>query len=227
MPSATAPATRPVERIAGAADPPPPGGIVVPADDPGPRIRTGRGGTARASTVLGEPQTLSLSDFAADTDGQWPAAAETRRGGALAGETAAGGVGGSPGSPTGRGGWPGHDFRIAVQATISDDEIGNLSIPLALSIGHAAGTDPAPVAGSAARSGVMVGTDASATASRAHRIRGDADIAIADLPDPGIGVAFTGIEELDGGGARGDMTGSGIPPAGGSFATGSVPRPEP
>ena len=156
MPSAPAPAARPVERIAGAADPPPPGGIVVSADDPDPRIRTGRGGTARASTVLGEPQTLSLSDFAA---------AETRRGGALAGEAAVGGVGGSPGSQTGCGGRPGHDFLIAVHATISDDEIGYLSISLALSIGDAAGTDPAPVAGSAARSGVMVGTDATATAS--------------------------------------------------------------
>ncbi len=122
---------------------------------------------------------------------------------------------------TGYGGWLDHNFFIVAHATISDEEIGDVSIPLATSIGDATGTTPSSVTGSATWSGVMVGTDASATASRSHRIRGDADITIADFTDPRIGVAFTNITDLDSGGTRGDMAWSEIPMVDGGFATGS------
>ena len=221
MSPSTAPATHPVERIAAAADSLLLSDIVVSADDLDLRIRTDCGGNTCTMNILGERETLSLSDFAVDSDGEWLAATETRRGVSLVGESAIGDMGSSLGSLTGYGGWLEHNFFIVVHATISDDEIGNVSMPLAVSIGDATGTNPASVSGSATWSGVMLGTDVSATASRAHRIRGDADIAIADLTDPSIGVAFTGIQDLDSGGPRGDMTWSGIPLAGGSFAAGS------
>ena len=54
-----------------------------------------------------------------------------------------------------------------------------------------------------------------------HRIRGDADLTIADFTNPTVGVAFSDIRDLDTEGSRGDMTWSGISLTNGSFGTGT------
>ena len=214
------PATHPVDRIVQSADSLLMSDVVVSADMLGSdfRIQANCSGTACTLEMLGERETVSLSDFTDDAEGEWPAAMETHRGVSLVSETALDYADDPLEAATGYGGWLDHNFFVVAHGTFSDEEIGDVSIPFAMSIGDAAGTNP--VAGGAAWSGVMVGTDVSAAASRSHRIRGDADIAIADFANPGVGVAFTNIQDRDTGGSRGDMTWSGIPLTDGSFGTG-------
>ena len=223
VPPVTATSTHPVDRIGESADSLLVSDIIISADilDTDLRIQTSCSGTTCTLNILGEQETVSLSALTADADGEWPAATETRRGVSLVSETAIDSVGDALGELTGYGGWLDHNFFTVAHATISDDEVEYVSIPIAMSIGDATGTNPTSVTGSATWSGVMVGTDVSATASRSHRIRGDADVIIADFTDPRIGVAFTNIQDIDTGGARGDMAWSGIPLVDGGFATGS------
>ena len=223
VPPVTATSTHPVDRIGESADSLLVSDIIISADilDTDLRIQTSCSGTTCTLNILGEQETVSLSALTADADGEWPAATETRRGVSLVSETAIDSVGDALGELTGYGGWLDHNFFTVAHATISDDEVEYVSIPIAMSIGDATGTNPTSVTGSATWSGVMVGTDVSATGSRSHRIRGDADITIADFTDPRIGVAFTNIQDIDTGGARGDMAWSGIPLVDGGFATGS------
>jgi len=93
------------------------------------------------------------------------------------------------------------------------------SAPLAISIGVATGSNP--VLGSATWSGVMAGVDVSDTASYRSRVRGDADLTIADFTDPKLDVAFTNISDVDAGRRRADMTWDRVPLTDGGFGTGS------
>lgn len=90
--------------------------------------------------------------------------------------------------------------------------------PQAYSFGDAAGSNP--VSGSATWSGVMVGVDVSKTAYR-NRIRGDADLTIADFSDPALDVAFTNIRDVDAGRTLADMAWDNVPMTNGGFRTGS------
>ena len=170
---------------------------------------------------LDEPDTImpyDLTDEAMD----WPAATETHRGVLLVSEMGIHSIGDLlPWKLTGYGGWLYHNLFIVAHRTIPDDDIGGSSAQLAMSIGDATGTNPTSVTGSATWSGVVVGTDVSATASQFHQIRGDADITIADLSDPALDVAFTNISDVDAGQRRADMTWDDVSLTDGGFGTGS------
>lgn len=91
--------------------------------------------------------------------------------------------------------------------------------PVSMSWGVETGNNP--VRGSATWSGVMAGVDVSATRYR-NRIRGDADLTIADFADPTLDVAFTNIMDVDDANRRrADMTWDDVPLTAGSFGTGS------
>lgn len=120
-----------------------------------------------------------------------------------------------------RAGWLDHSVFFVGHGTLLADELDNSEIvPVAASMGDATGTNP--VAGSAAWSDVMMGTDTDAMASGPREIRGDADIVIPELANPGVEVAVTNITELGTGDARPDMTWTGLALADGRFATGSA-----
>ena len=215
-----------VERIIQSADTILLGDIVLSGDDFNVRIEANCSGATCTISALGQQETISLSEFTDDLEDEWPTATETYRGVRLIKDIkgieadAIGDIGDLSGGLAGFGGWLDHNFFIVVRATLSDADSGDFSIPLVLSIGDAAGTNPAPIAGSATWSGVMVGTDMSATALRSQ-IRGDADITVSDFTNPTVGVAFTKIRNPDTGDSRGDMTWSGIPLTDGGFGMGS------
>lgn len=182
------------------------------------RFQTNCNGATCTSRILGEQESLSISDFAQESEGTWPEAAETYRGVSIVRASAqVSGVG----ALAVFGGWLDHNYFFVAHATITDDEYGDVSAPLALTIGDATGTNPFSVSGTATWSGIMVGTDVSATATRSHLLRGDADITIADFMNPSVDVAFTNIRNLNTDALRNDMTWSGIPLAAGSFQQGS------
>ena len=177
-------------------------------------------GTACTISILGESDELSLSDILSGSE-EWPSATETYRGISLYQAALTLDLGTE--SYTAYGGWLDHNFFIAGSAegnVSSARGIVRVGVPLAMSIGDATGTNPASAVGSATWSGVMVGADVSATASRFNTIRGDADLTIADLAAPSLDVAFTGIRDTDAGGQRADMIWTGIPLTGGSFDSG-------
>ena len=121
---------------------------------------------------------------------------------------------------TGYGGWLEHSgFGAIVQHDATAGE--ELTAPYAVSYGDASGTNPAG-AGTATWSGVMVGSDVgSATATeRPDQVQGDATVT-ADLDNADVDVAFTRIVNLGTGGARADMTWTGLPLSDGGFGQGS------
>ena len=112
------------------------------------------------------------------------------------------------------GGWLQYNYFAAGRGTA-----GTTRYPLSISFGDATGSNP--VRGSATWSGVMVGVDVSATRYR-NRIRGDADLTIADFADPKLDVAFTNIIDIDDSSRRrADMTWDDVPVTSGGFETGS------
>lgn len=120
----------------------------------------------------------------------------------------------------GYGGWLDHNaFGTIVErgATAGEKYMG----PYAISYGDASETNPAG-AGTATWNGVMVGADVgTATATdRPDLVQGDAAV-VADLDNVNVDVAFTGIVNLDTGGARNDMTWTDLPMSAGGFSQGS------
>lgn len=213
----------PIDRIVGSADTLLMSDMVISTDRGDIRIESRCSGTSCTLSVLGvEAGDASVAGLTKGSEDAWPAATETYRGVSLTREAGFGVVGEAISGGSAWGAWLEHGAFLVGHTTYVDDELGNVIIPLAVSFGDATGTNPAPVAGSATWSGVMMGTDMGAAASRPREIRGDADITIAELANPGVEVAFTNIRDLGTGDARDDMTWSGIPLAGGRFGTGSA-----
>ena len=194
--------------------------LVVSADLVGTDIRfqTNCNGATCSSGILGEQESLSISEFAEESEGTWPEAAETyRRVSIVRASAEIAGVG----ALAVFGGWLDHNYFFVAHATITDDEFGEVSAPVALTIGDATGTNPTSITGSAIWSGIMVGTDVSATATRSHQLRGDVDISIADFMNPSVDVNFSNIRDLNTDDSRTNITWSGIPIVDGSFQQGS------
>ena len=213
----------PIDRIVGSADTLLMSDMVISTDRGDIRIESSCSGTSCTLSAFGEEVgEASIAGLTEESENAWPAATETFRGVSLAREAAVGAVGEPISGGNAWGGWLDHSAFLVGHATFVDDELGDVTIPLATSIGDATGTNPTPVVGGAAWSGVMLGTNMGDMASRAREIRGDADITIAEFANPSVEVAFTNIRELGTGDMRDDMTWSGIPLAGGRFGTGSA-----
>ncbi|MDE2790243.1 MAG: transferrin-binding protein-like solute binding protein [Paracoccaceae bacterium] len=120
----------------------------------------------------------------------------------------------------GYGGWLDHNFFLVIHGSTRDDQAGDVSVPVAVSIGDATGTNPTSIGGTATWSGIMIGTDVNVTTTPTHQLRGDADITIADFMNPSVDVAFTNIRNLNTGDIRNDMTWNGIPLTAGGFRQG-------
>ena len=189
------------------------------------RIDVSCGVTTCQSTYLGETETISLSDLSDDIQDDSVGgyqAVMTRNGVTLAQGRGRGHVEIADEDETvttiGYGGWLDYSYFAVEASVFNESEVGYIGT---YSIGDATGTNPVEADGSGTWSGVMVGGDVSATASRGHVIQGDADITIADFSDPKVGVAFTNIHDLDAGTQRADMTWSDIAVTAGGFQTGS------
>ena len=174
----------PIDRIARSADTLLVGGMVVSGDRGDVRIESRYGGTACAFTARGEDAgEASVSGLTEGFEGEWPAATESYRGVSLARVEGIGAIGDRTPEGTAWAGWLENSAFLVGHGTLVEDGLGNrLAIPLAASFGDAAGTNPAAVAGSAAWSGVMMGTDMGAD-TRPHELRGDARIVIPELAD--------------------------------------------
>ena len=173
--------------------------------------------SAEAQALLGEPLSLSVADLEyTDEDAEYQAIA-THRGVSVAqgrGPTTFAGV---SVDRIGFGGWLEHSFFAVEGGLVTDGPplaVG-AQVGYGYSVGHAAGTNP--TTGGGTWSGVMTGFDASATATRGSPIVGDAEISIADLADPVVGVAFTGIRNLATGTSLADMTWSDLALVDGDF----------
>lgn len=111
-------------------------------------------------------------------------------------------------------GWMNYSFFLAGRGSALSQ-----TYPVSMSWGVETGSNP--VRGSATWSGVMVGVDVSATRYR-NRLRGDADLTIADFTNPKLDVAFTDISDADDADRRrADMTWDDVPVTSGGFGTGS------
>lgn len=211
--------SHPVDRISRSADTMLMTDLIISAEifDPYFRIRTNCSGATCSFGFLGEQQTMSVSDFADESDGEWPSEAETYRG--VSTVRASAYLAGT-GSMAGYGGWLDHNFFLVIHGTTRDDQAGDVSVPVAVSIGVATGTNPTSISGTATWSGIMIGTDVNVTTTPSHLLRGDADITIADFMNPSVDVAFTNIRNLNTGDIRNDMTWNGIPLTAGGFRQG-------
>ena len=115
------------------------------------------------------------------------------------------------------GGWLDHSYFLALAdfhrpgGRLNGDVLG-------LSLGQATGTNP--LSGAATWSGVMLGRDVSASATRGNEIQGNADLTIGNFAVPRLNVAFTNISDVDTGRRRADMTWDDVPLTGGGFSTG-------
>ena len=216
-------ALHPIDRIARSADTLLVGGMVFPEDGEDVRIESRCSGPACAFASRGEDAgEASVSGLTEGFGGEWPAATETARGVSLARVERIGAVGERTPGDRAWAGWLDHSAFLAGHGTLAEDGPGNrVAIPLAASFGDATGTNPAAVAGSAAWSGVMTGTDMGA-ATGPREIRGDAGIVIPALANPSVEVAFTNVRELGTGDARDDMSWRAIPLADGRFGAGSA-----
>lgn len=169
------------------------------------RIQTECTGTACTVSALGRTGNFSLSDARAAlgnlTSDEPPTATETHRGVSL-------------NTVEDYDGWLDYNLFVAGRGVTQRG-----TYPVGMSIGVATGSNP--VHGSATWSGVMAGVDVSETSSYRNRIRGDADLTIADFADPKLDVAFTNISDVDAGRRRADMTWDDIPLTRGGFGTGS------
>ena len=185
------------------------------------RIQSDCIGSTCTLDLLGESETIALSDLFEGPDGEErPVAAETYRGVSLArwpGIYADDDLGDFEGYA----GWLEHNVFVAGHTTMQEEGIGEVSVPFSMSFGDATGSNPTSAGGGATWSGVMAGSEFGAAASRVIEVRGDADLTIADFADPRIGVAFTNIRDLATGAPRDDMTWSGIALTDGGFAMGS------
>lgn len=173
--------------------------------------------SAEAQALLGEALSLSVSDLRyTDEDAEYQGIA-THRGVSVAqgrGPTTFAGV---SIDRMGFGGWLEHSFFVVEGGLVDDGPpvaVGAL-VGYGYSVGDAAGTNP--TTGGGTWSGVMTGFDASPTATRGSPILGNAEISIADLADPVVGVAFTGIRNLATGTSLADMTWSDLALVDGDF----------
>lgn len=173
--------------------------------------------SAEAQAFLGEALSLSLSDLDyTDEDAEYQGIA-THRGVSVAqgrGPTTFAGV---SVDRIGFGGWLEHSFFAVEGGHVTDGPpvaVG-AQVGYGYSVGDAAGTNPAT--GGGTWRGVMTGLDVSATATRGSPILGDAEISIADLADPVVGIAFTGIRNLATGTSLADMTWSDLALVDGDF----------
>lgn len=173
--------------------------------------------SAEAQALLGEALSLSVSDLRyTDEDAEYQGIA-THRGVSVAqgrGPTTFAGI---SVDRMGFGGWLEHSFFAAEGGFVTDGPpiaVGAL-VGYGYSVGDAAGTNP--TTGGGTWSGVMTGFDASPTATRGSPILGDAEISIADLADPVVDVAFTGIRNLATGTSLADMTWSDLALVDGDF----------
>lgn len=211
--------SHPVDRISRSADTMLMTDLIISAEifDPYLRVRTNCSGATCSFGFLGEQQTMSVSDFADESEGEWPTEAETYRG--VSTVRASAYLAGT-GSMAGYGGWLDHNFFLVIHGSTRDDQAGDVSVPVAVSIGDATGTNPTSIGGTATWSGIMIGTDVNVTTTPTHQLRGDADITIADFMNPSVDVAFTNIRNLNTGDIRNDMTWNGIPLTAGGFRQG-------
>ena len=191
----------PIDRIAQSADTLLVGSMVLSTDRGDVRIESSCSGTACSFAADGENAgEASVADLT-DAEAEWSAPTETYRGVSLARETRIGELGEwtpgdgewTPGDIAWAGWLDRSAFFVGYGTLLRVDGAGDLIIPIAASMGEAAGTNPVAVAGSATWSGVMMATDMGAAGSRPREIRGDADIVIPQLANPSVDVAFTNV----------------------------------
>ena len=215
------PAEVPLDRLSQSADTLLVSDVVVHTGFGSIRIQSDCSGATCTLDLLGESETMALSDLFEGSDGEErPAATETYRGVSLARWPDIY-ADDDLGDFEGYAGWLEHNVFVAGHTTMHEEGIGEVSVPFSMSFGDATGTNPTTAGGGATWSGVMAGTEMGATASRLIEVRGDADLTVADFADPSLAVAFTNIEDLGTGAPRDDMTWSGIPLTDGGFGTGS------
>ena len=120
----------------------------------------------------------------------------------------------------GYGGWLDSSYFVVESAAIGGDTpLGNIGV--GYSVGAEAGSNPTGT-GRVTWTGVMVGTDVSATSALNNRAQGDAEITIEDLADPQVDVSFANITDLATGDSHDDLSWSGIPLMEGRFTSGSA-----
>ena len=173
--------------------------------------------SAEAQALLGEALSLSVSDLRyTDEDAGYQGIAAHRGVSVVQGRGPTTFAGISI-DRMGFGGWLEHSFFAVEGGLVTDGPpvaVG-AQVGFGYSVGDAAGTNPAT--GGGTWRGVMTGLDVSATATRGTPILGDAEISIADLADPVVGVAFTGVRNLATGTSLADMTWSDLALADGDF----------
>ena len=175
------------------------------------RIQTDCEGATCTLRLFGVEETISISGvFGSDTDFEELVPTETYRGVSLSKET---------GSELEYDfGW--FKYSLFAAGLYKFPQLSVAGAPFSMSIGDATGTNPASITESATWSGVMLGRDMD-PASGFARIRGNADITIADFMNPRVNVDFTRIKDLNTNRSRDNMNWSGIPLHGGGFKTGS------
>lgn len=133
----------PIDRIAASADTLLMGDVVTFTDREDIRIESRCSGVNCALSARGvELGEVSISGLTEESEGEWPAATETYRGVSLAGEAAVGAVGEPISEGSTWGGWLEHSLFLVGHATFVDDELVDVTIPFATSMGAATGTNP-------------------------------------------------------------------------------------